>query len=151
MRRLLPALLFLLPGAVAAQAASYTYINQKTPYLNPRPPWLTALNLPKVGTTFKVQVRGHSRRVQSWLAVGVKNPNVAIPAWGGVLFTSTEYYLLTPLSPGGPGGFSPKMVTVSFAIPNSSQLLGATFYQQVLSGYWLFGYGVFVSPAAASA
>ena len=35
MRRLLPALLFLLPGVLGAQAATYTYINQKAPYKNP--------------------------------------------------------------------------------------------------------------------
>ena len=137
MRRLLPALLFLLPGVLGAQAATYKYINQSA---NPSPPWLTALNLPKVGTTFTVQVRGHSRRVSSWLAVGAKNPNVVIPTLGGVLFTSAEFVVRTPLSSTSSGW--PGMATVSFAIPNSSQLLGATFYQQVLnSGFYQFGWG----------
>lgn len=48
---------------LSAQAASYTYINQKAPYTNGGfgfpSPMLTALNLPKIGTTFQVQVPGN--------------------------------------------------------------------------------------------
>ncbi len=40
--------------SLPAQAASYTYIDQKAPASNPSTPMLTALNLPKIGTTFQV-------------------------------------------------------------------------------------------------
>ena len=64
MRSLLPALLFLLPGVLGAQAATYNYINQKAPYTNPAGSpwspwtgeWLTAISLPRIGTTFSVRI-----------------------------------------------------------------------------------------------
>ena len=43
-------------STLPAQQASYTYIDQKAPYQNPSPPWLTAMNLPKLGTSFRVRV-----------------------------------------------------------------------------------------------
>ena len=137
---------------LAAQAASYTYIDQKAPYSNPSPSMLTALNQPKIGTTFKVQVPESGRSISwcwcmwahcppycpywdpyeyrfSYLAIGVRNPNVTIPALGGFLFTSAEVVMLTPwrneiLTWGS--------VTMSFAIPDSRELVGLKFYQQVL-------------------
>jgi uncharacterized membrane protein YjjB (DUF3815 family) len=137
MRRLLPALLFLLPGVLGAQAASYTYINQKAPYKNPSwpsGPWLTALNLPKIGTTFKVQVPASMASTFYFtLAFGVRNPNTPIGGFSrgwGYLYSSAEILVSTPRA-------STAMVTLSFAIPNSSQLLGARFYQQVVGDYWL--------------
>jgi hypothetical protein len=124
MRRLLPALLFLLPGVLGAQAATYTYINQKAPYKNPRAAMLKALNLPKIGTTFKVQVPGGLRSLTYALATGVSNPSIRFDVLGGYLFTSAELVVGVPTGP--------KLVTISLAIPNSSQLLGVKFYQQVL-------------------
>ena len=113
---------------LTAQAASYTYINQQAPYKNPTPPMLTALNLPRIGQTFRIQVPEGNIGRCCWLAFGVSNPNVPIPAWGGYLFTSSDIVMLTPFK------FAAKwrMTTMSFPIPNSLQLLGARFYQQVL-------------------
>ena len=126
------------------QAASVTYIKQKAPHYNPGAnsyppgPWLTALNLPKVGTTFRVQVP------RSWLhfyqppvhsltyllAFGVSNPDVLVPGVGGWLFTSADIVVGT----GQPSsGSRVQMVTLSFPIPNSPQWLGVRFYQQVHS------------------
>ncbi len=121
---------------LAAQAASYNYINQKAPYKNQKSPMLTALNLPKVGTTFRVSVPNGA--YCSWwsvevsdtyyLAFGVSNPNVPIPALGGFLFTSADIVLPVPkVCPNNTGS-----VTMSFPIPNSPQLVGVRFYQQVL-------------------
>ncbi len=136
-------LLFAMP--LSAQAASYTYINQKAPYKNPNPPLLTALNLPKVGTTFKVQVPNGGNTCTGWcltgcsqvnyyLAIGVRNPNVPIPALGGFLFTSAEVVMPVPWGPTPQQG----TVTMSFPIPNSQELLGVRFYQQVLREVWSF-------------
>ncbi len=120
----------LLSGAVDAQAASYTYIDQKAPYQNWNPPMLTALNLPKVGTSFQVQVpAGWSSGFASasyWLGFGVSNPNAPFPLWMGFLYTSADVVVATPRRP------TAQMVTMSFPIPNSTQLLGVRFFQQVL-------------------
>ena len=150
-------LLLSLPGAVlasvallstmplAAQTASYTYIDQKAPYKNSG--MLTALNLPKVGTTFKVQVPNGGdtctgwclsgcSRVNYYLAIGVRNPNVPIPAMGGFLFTSADVVVPVPWGPTPQQG----TVTMSFKIPNSQELLGVRFYQQVLREVWTWGW-----------
>lgn len=135
MRKLLPVLV-LLHCPVGAQTASYTYINQKAPYKNQVPPSLTALNLPKVGTTFKLRVPGSygggsARTAINSLAFGVSNPNLPFRAIGGWLFTSAEIIIPTPWAITNPG-----MVTMSFVIPNSPQWLGVRFYQQVrVSGH----------------
>ena len=117
-------------STLPAQAASYTYINQKAPYTNPSPPILTALNLPKVGTSFQVQVpAGWSSGFASasyWLGFGVSNPNAPFPLWMGFLYTSVDVVVATPRRP------TAQMVTMSFPIPNSTQLLGVRFFQQVL-------------------
>ena len=135
MKPLALALSLLLPGVVAAQAATYTYINQKTPHKNPSWAMLTALNLPKLGTTFKVQVP-YTHQQGQWahdpiafysLAIGVSNPNLRIPS-AGWLFTSAEVVIWSPWRPIGSTYYN----TLSFAIPNSAQLLGTKFYQQVL-------------------
>jgi hypothetical protein len=66
-------------STLPAQAASYTYINQKAPYKNRSPAMLTALNLPKVGTTFKVRVPAWWKSLSNGgagfysLAFGVRN------------------------------------------------------------------------------
>lgn len=130
MRRLIPALLFLLPSVLGAQAASFTYINQKAPYKNPSPAMLTALNLPKVGTTFKVKVPASYRLGTDYvfysLAFGARNPDIPHAVLGGYLFSSAEIILQSPW------GRPRSTATMSFPIPNSSQLLGLKFYQQVL-------------------
>ena len=125
------ALMFAMP--LAAQAASYTYINQKAPYKNPHwnGPMLTALNLPKIGTTFKVRVPNEPRwcgedpDTSYYLAFGAKNPNLLIPGMGGFLFTTAEIVVPAPKSN------TQLWVTMSFNIPNSPRLLGVRFYQQV--------------------
>ena len=120
---------------LAAQTASYAYIDQKAPYTSPR--MLTALNLPKLGTTFQVQVPNSmwchiggwtGGGITYYLALGVSNPNVSVPALGGFLFSSAEIVLRAP-TPCPNNGF----VTMSFPIPNSPGLLGVRFYQQVLA------------------
>ena len=131
MRRLLPAFLFLLPCVLGAQAASYTYIKQKAPWAgnvsNPEVP--NAVNLPRIGTTFKVEVfhsfTTSSVRVLSVLATGATNPNTRVDWLRGWLYTSAEVVTVIPLSR------SVCCATVSFPIPNSSALLGVHFYQQV--------------------
>jgi hypothetical protein len=118
--------LSLLLGGVSAQNASYTYINQKLPYKNQSPAMLTALDLPKIGKTFRVQAPGGGRYNIFCLATGVSNPNIRFSLLGGYLYTSAELLSGTPRGPG-----TPRWVTISFSIPNSSQLLGVKFYQQV--------------------
>ena len=133
MRRLLPALLFLLPGVLDAQAASYTYIQQKPPYFG-RSSWSPdqplALNLPRIGNTFNVQVWNSwslsSVSVLSVLATGVTNPNIRADWLHGWLYTSAEVVTILP-----PSRTTTCCATVSFPIPNSSGLLGVHFYQQV--------------------
>lgn len=69
------------------------------------------------------------------LAFGVSNPNVPIPTWGGFLYSSAEVRVPAPYT-SSPGGF----VRMSFPIPNSPQLVGVRFHQQVL-GMTYSGYG----------
>lgn len=136
---------------LCAQAASYTYIEQKAPYSNCGS-GLAALNLPKVGTTFKVQFRmsytlgggtgpwDPYTRFDVYPFLGVSNPNVPIPALGGYLFTSADIFL-----PWITGTNAP-YTTMSLPIPNSPQLVGVRFYQQALcvrtsfeQPWWPFG------------
>ncbi len=141
MRRLIPTLVLLLPGMLGAQAASYTYINQKAPFKNPYTTMLQHVNLPKVGSAFRVRVAGSWRTPnwsyrQCWLGIGVTNPGLRIDGLGGFLFTSADFLIRTPMNPkGGPMTTS----TMSFSIPNSSQLIGVKFYQQVHCYVDLFG------------
>jgi len=146
-------LMFAMP--VSAQAASYTYINQKAPYQNAGlgfpSPMLTALNLPKIGTTFQVQVPGNCSfsmclgfgssceqqipvTFQYVLAFGVSNPNVPVAMLGGFLYSSAEVRVPAPYT-FSPWGF----VKMSFPIPNSPQLVGVRFYQQVLGMTYSYG------------
>ena len=55
MRPFLSGVLFLAAG-VGAPQASYTYTPQPPPYVDPSPSWLTALNTPRLGTTFQLKV-----------------------------------------------------------------------------------------------
>jgi len=133
---------------LSAQATSYTYIDQKAPYRNGGisfpGPMLTALNLPKIGTTFQVQVPGDYSAFYcaGWgsschqyihvsarhvLAFGVSNPNMPIPMFGGLLHSSAEVVI-----PAGYASSTWGFVKMSFPIPNSPQLVGVRFYQQVL-------------------
>ncbi|MHC4851588.1 MAG: hypothetical protein ACYTF5_06180 [Planctomycetota bacterium] len=120
--------MLMLATPLSAQVASYTYIDQKAPYKNQNPPMLTALNLPKIGTTFQVRVPDSTVFSHSTLAFGVSNPNLPIPGLGGYLFTSAEIVMWTSKS----SGVFSVMTTMSFPIPNSPQLLGVRFSQQVL-------------------
>ena len=134
MRILALALTLLLPGVVAAQAASYTYINQKAPYSNPNPPWLTARNLPKLGSTFTLDLvplissGGRLSWSYALLAIGGSNPNTQITPLGGFLFSSAEVVRRVPSAP----NLTTRSVRMDFRIPNNTQLLGARFFQQVL-------------------
>ncbi|MHC4921652.1 MAG: hypothetical protein ACYTKC_18955 [Planctomycetota bacterium] len=121
---ILPAVLLSLALAttVSAQAASYTFVSQLPPYQNPSPAVLTALTLPKIGAKLRLQVPFS-------LATGVRNPFFNVPAFQGFVFTSAEIVLPTPMSPlGVPGN-----TTMEFPVPNSTQLIGVKFFQQVLT------------------
>jgi hypothetical protein len=131
----------LVPATLGAQTASFTYINQKAPYSNPPGNMMTVLNLPKVGTTFKVQVPNaavypYPNYTAYHLLFGVNNPNVKLPVLNGWLFTSFELMVTAPWNGRN------LTVTMSFPIPNSPHVLGARFYMQVLgvstapTGWW---------------
>ncbi len=133
---MLPTLILSLALAttVSAQAASYTFVNQLPPYSNPKPPMLTALTLPKVGTKLRLQVpfswlQRNRVGANSVLATGLRNPFWNVPAFGGFVFTSAEIVLPTPMSPLG----IPGTTTMEFPVPNSTQLVGRKFFQQVLT------------------
>jgi len=131
-------LMFALP--LSAQTASYTYTAPAWAYREP----LTAANLPKLGTTFKVLVPDgfpsqSQTRTYYLLATGLTNPKVTIPGLGTVL-TSAE--ILTPV----PSGTNKAYLAMSFKIPNSSQLVGLRFYQQVLATQYYKSGGSWCSP-----
>jgi len=65
----------------------------------------------------------------SVLATGVRNPFWNVPAFQGFVFTSAEIILPTPMSPLG----TPGNTTMEFPVPNSTQLIGVKFFQQVLT------------------
>ena len=129
----------LLGELLCAQTASYTYIDQRPPYANPtgRPwigDWLTALQVPRIGTSFQVEVAGSysagfggisPRFAFTWLATGMRNPNFHMIGWG-YLFTSAEHLVGTPST------LLPRTATMTFVIPNNTGLLGVSFYQQLV-------------------
>ena len=126
----IPPLLCLLSASLAAQAASYTYIDQQPPYANPT--WLTALNLPQLGSTFRVQVPFSIYTCcpfqrDYWLATGFGNPNLRFPALGGFLYTTGDLQVLRTYN-----GITGPYQFVDFPIPSSTALIGAQFFQQVL-------------------
>ncbi len=123
-----------LATTVSAQAASYNFVNQIPPYSNPKPPMLKALTLPKIGTKLRLQVpfswlQRNGVGANSVLATGVRNPFLNISAFGGFVFTSAEIILPTPMSRLG----VPGKTTMEFSVPNSTQLIGVKFFQQVLT------------------
>ena len=133
---ILPAVILSLAFAttVSAQAASYTFLSQLPPYRNPNPAMLTALTLPKIGTKLRLQVpfswvQRNQVGANSVLATGVRNPFWNVPAFQGFVFTSAEIVLPTPMSPLG----TPGNTTMEFPVPNSTQLIGVKFFQQVLT------------------
>ncbi len=67
--------------------------------------------------------------IQYSLAFGVINPDLPIHRLGGFLFTSADIVLPVPSGP------YRTTATMSFPIPNSAQLLGVKFHQQVLGAY----------------
>lgn len=121
-------------ASLPAQQASYTTIDQRPPYTNENPPWLAARNLPRLGTTFQVDVplsffECCPFQTDYFLATGFGNPDVAVPALGGYLFTTADFSVLLSFS----GCRGCGHTTFSFAIPNAPELLGGRFYQQVLA------------------
>lgn len=133
MPRSLPILTLTLVGSLHAQAASYRYLDQKTPYTNPPTATFSAQNLPKIGMTLKLTVpytwvQRNRVGADFLLATGVFNPDVALPSLGGFLFTMPLIILPTPMSPLG----IPGRTRMNFPIPNSAQLIGFNFYQQIL-------------------
>ena len=65
-------------------------------------------------------------RQTTWLATGVKNPDHRVDVLGGYLFTSADVQVVMWIFA------NQQWTTVPFQIPNSNQLLGCHFYQQVL-------------------
>lgn len=123
-----------LATTVSAQAATYTFQSQISPYKDPSPAMLAALTLPKIGTTLRLQVpfswiQRNRVGANSVLATGLRNPFLNVPAFQGFVFTSAEIILPTPMSPLG----TPGNTTMEFPVPNSTQLIGFKFFQQVLT------------------
>jgi hypothetical protein len=121
-----------LSGLLGAQAASYTYLDQRAPYSNPTPEWLTALNTPRIGTTLTVEVPLSFQTCCPFekvyfLATGATNPSLRYDPLGGWLFTSADVSVVQV-----PHGSPYSRTTITFAIPNSPSLLGAPLFQQVL-------------------
>ena len=121
-------------SGLSAQQASYTTIDQRPPYTNETPPWLTARNVPRIGTTFQVDVPYSffeccPFQTDYFLATGFDNPDVAVPALGGYLFTTADVSVLLSFS----GCRGCGHTTFSFPIPSAPELLGGRFYQQVLA------------------
>ncbi len=149
MRTLVLLVALVLSSTVSAQQASYTYIDQPPQYQVPGAPLLEALNTPKIGTTFQIQVTstggyypvpcfgfpgGYAITFHyTYLLLGASNPAVEIPFfvlggsgwfWGGFLFSSGEIVLPTP--------YGPPVVPMSIPIPNDLSLIGIPFFQQVV-------------------
>ena len=123
-----------LTTTVSAQAASYTFQNQLSPYKNPNPAMLNALTLPKIGTKLRLQVpfswvQRNGVGANSVLATGLRNPFLNVPVFQGFVFTSAEIVLPTTMSPLG----TPGNTTMEFPVPNSTPLIGVKFFQQVLT------------------
>jgi hypothetical protein len=123
----------LFAGALPAQLATYTYINQQAPYSNPPTASFTANNVPRIGSNFELVVpMSWSQRNRTGanftLATGLLNPNLAIPALGGYLYTLPLVMMNTPMSPIG----IPATTRLRIPIPNSVALIGLRFYQQIL-------------------
>ena len=128
--------LLLCSPSAHAQAASYSIIDRSgtcpTPPRNLQNSPI-ALSLPKIGTTFKVQVPqgfGGSLRGGSTLMTGIRrmyfNMNYVACA-GSTKVTGCGFLLTMPLVTQSTRG-----TRIDIVIPNSPMLLGAQFYQQVL-------------------
>ena len=95
---------------------------------------LNAIGVPKIGTTFKVQVPYSWRQRNGVgenvvIATGLSNPSVVVLQFNGWLYTSAEFLRPTPMSPLG----IPGTATMSFSIPSQTRLIGLKLYQQVLA------------------
>ena len=130
----LSAIAMLLPAVLSAQTASYTYVDQKAPYKNQGVPLLKAVTLPRIGQTFTLEVPDSGMNccpfyMNGLLATGARPMNMRFDALGGFLYASPDVVLPTPQ--GSPSSVISR-TKMSFQIPNSPQLLGVRFYQQVL-------------------
>lgn len=140
----------LLAAPALSQAASYTVVGRPcttgrlSPNLGGVP--LTALNLPKLGTTFTIATEGttayqNGNRRTVYVLTGASNKSaggVPLPfdiallspnePFCGLLQTSGEIVSSVPFV------YDPtKSASVSFQIPNVPALAGVPFYQQVVS------------------
>ena len=149
MRSLLPALLFLLPCAVEAQKASYTYFGTDCVNGCTLTAQFKATTQPRIGQSFSVNVSGlHCSVGQTWffLLTGVSKTK-----WGGVNLPAKLTFIVGGFSALGSGRcrlrVSPEFITpisssiVKFQIPNSTLLLGVKFYQQVVGAGTLWEVG----------
>lgn len=137
---------FLLPGALVAQTASYTFFGTSSPDAP-----LSAKGTPKLNSTFHLVVRGGwavgNIIVRTFIHTGVSRTQLGpyrlpLPLEGlshcrrpspigcldrvtftGWLLTSSDLLLTVPYS-------SEKETAVPIAIPNDQALLGVNFYQQ---------------------
>ena len=136
-----------LGGLASAQQGSYTYIDQPAPYSNAG--HLAAQGTPRIGEVFQVEVPvsqdflATNQWSYSYLLTGSSNPNLDLGAQlliSGFLFSSGELVVRTPRTATVRRGIT----TVSFSIPNAPVLIGASFYQQVVTenGSWSYWTGV---------
>jgi hypothetical protein len=119
----------LLPTALSAQQASYTYLDQPARYDN----WhgLRPLNLPRAGQVFQLEVPSWTWNlcdewVTYWLLTGLSNPAIDLGPLGipSVLMSSGEAIVST-LDP------SHGAIVISYPIPSHPGMLGMAFYQQL--------------------
>ena len=145
MRITLTSILCLTSG-LAAQQASYTYVDQLPPYTNPVTPYapfgplLRADTLPVLGGILRIEVPRPSARFTDcpyrayYLLTGLVprlfDTAVLGPGFRGWLFTTPDLVLRPPRGgsslPNTPG-------SLYFGIPNDVRLLGARFYQQIVA------------------
>ncbi len=135
MRGLLLGSMLLLAGTAQAQQASYTYINQPPRYwIDNNPSALFALNLPRIGQTFRVQTllgcEAGFFLENFTLLTGLRQPNFDLGPFGipGMLYSSAE----VSMSTGHGGSNCGLLFVIRFVIPSNPALVGASFYQQTL-------------------
>ena len=147
MRRLVLSALaaaLLVPAALNAQKASYTYFaHNKNCHFNER---LQAIGVPKLGNIFKVQIPTSwcSQPSPPFICFGsilltagsrLRKPfNTALlsvrdASWCGLLYIPPDLIFIPPVTK------DLKPIIFSFGIPNDRRFLGRSFYQQVIFWY----------------
>lgn len=138
MRSLCLAATLAFAGGLQGQTASFIYIDQKSPYSNPSPAWLVALNTPRLGTRFQLAaLQGRTTLgcnlfcqcpYSMALILGASNPALNSSVFSGRFqfrgFLYSNPIAILPLQ--SKGGYT----IVSLQIPSSPAFRGTTFYLQ---------------------